>query len=303
MDGRVMPWLQEAMQTVTMLESRLQELEDCKAIPLYERDRLEMIQVIQELDAIVQQDQGWIDHVETAIQWITDVLENALISSTTGPTHERRYNNSRDRTRTHSQDHGCMSGDNNRDSNDLCALPPGLERNTRSEGMLPSLVPVGSKVLSLLPSLPLLPGSLESNVDPFQINDTVGSSESSEYTPLPSAQSVYRNAITVALRHLRTIEPAPPLPSSRSGGSSSSSSQEQEGINSAKKWGRVTRKAPDGALKEWLDNSSMMGLASNVISEGTDEDVGDEADSHYSSRVLSSVGDMSNNSRTGEMDV
>lgn len=30
-DGRVMPWLQEAMQTVTMLESRLQELEeDCK---------------------------------------------------------------------------------------------------------------------------------------------------------------------------------------------------------------------------------------------------------------------------------
>jgi hypothetical protein len=35
-DGRVMPWLQEAMQTVTMLESRLQELEeDCKVPPTY----------------------------------------------------------------------------------------------------------------------------------------------------------------------------------------------------------------------------------------------------------------------------
>jgi len=30
-EGRVMPWLQEAMQTVAILESRLQELEeDCK---------------------------------------------------------------------------------------------------------------------------------------------------------------------------------------------------------------------------------------------------------------------------------
>ncbi|KAG0063712.1 hypothetical protein BGZ90_002531, partial [Linnemannia elongata] len=65
-----------------MLESRLQELEeDCKVIPLYEQDRLEMIQMIQDLDVIVQQDHGWMDHAERAIQWTTFVLENALISS------------------------------------------------------------------------------------------------------------------------------------------------------------------------------------------------------------------------------
>ncbi|KAG0313753.1 hypothetical protein BGZ97_009943 [Linnemannia gamsii] len=89
-DGRVMPWLQEAMQTVTMLESRLQELEeDCKAIPLYEKDRMEMIQVIQDLDAIVQEDQDWMDHMEMAVRWTTYVLENALISSATSSSSDR----------------------------------------------------------------------------------------------------------------------------------------------------------------------------------------------------------------------
>ncbi|KAG0272073.1 hypothetical protein BGZ95_012187 [Linnemannia exigua] len=134
MEGKVMPWLQEAMQTVTMLESRLQELEeDCKAIPLYEQDRLEMVQVIQDLDAMVQQDQGWIENAETAIQWTSYVLENALISSSSS-------NGQRTTTTTRTRER-MFSEEEKNSSADAGFVIPGLEeRNTRSEGMLPALV-------------------------------------------------------------------------------------------------------------------------------------------------------------------
>ncbi|KAF9137328.1 hypothetical protein BGX30_010340 [Mortierella sp. GBA39] len=280
LDGKVMPWLQEAMQTITMLESRLQELEeDCKAIPLHEQDRLEMIQEIQDLDAIVQQDQEWMDHAEIAVQWTTFVLENALISSSSSSHTNNNHNSNgsrRQSTRTRTR-----TGD----------MMPGLGRNTRSEGMLPSLV-----------------------------------AERSSTLVKESQEAVYRNAIVVALRYLKTIDIAPSLSSVSSSSSKTStrngsgikstsrghgSRQEQEeGVQDAAKQGKRrtrtrarARGAPDRALKEWLDNSSMMSLVSNIITEELLHDDEDEDEDEEGERVkdfsvscvLATVEDMDSN--------
>ncbi|KAI1316102.1 hypothetical protein EDD11_010416 [Mortierella claussenii] len=86
----MVPWLQEAIQTVSVLETRLMELEeDCQAIPLYEQDRAQMIQLIQELDTIVQQDQAWIENAESAVCWTSFALEEALLSSARTTTRDR----------------------------------------------------------------------------------------------------------------------------------------------------------------------------------------------------------------------
>ncbi|KAF9149028.1 hypothetical protein BG015_009201 [Linnemannia schmuckeri] len=372
-DGKMMPWLQEALQTVTMLESRLQELEeDCKAIPLYEQDRLEMIQVIQDLNAVVQQDQGWMDHAEMAIQWTTYVLENALISSSSSTSRTKKNNSSlrqsiRTRTRTHGRrllSPGETNGDY--DSVGRGVLVPGLERNTRSEGMLPTLVAERS-TLGLLSS-PSESGTgmgtgikterrlLESsNVDPSQPDPTttstrttiVDNADNSRPSSTPSTtlspsslltnlddsspssdavaaeesqERVYRSAIMVALRHLKTIDIAPSLssvssprtssgtkrPVSRRDGSSYKQEQEQEqreGANALKQGKRRTRTrmrtkgVPDRALKDWLDNSSMTSLVSNVITEELLEDELEEDEDEDPSigRILATVEDKSTN--------
>ncbi|KAF9998838.1 RAB3A interacting protein [Entomortierella chlamydospora] len=75
-------WLQEAIQMVAVLEGRLVELEeDCQSIPLYEQDRAQMIQVIQELEAVAQSDQAWIENAENVVEWTIFALEEALVSS------------------------------------------------------------------------------------------------------------------------------------------------------------------------------------------------------------------------------
>ncbi|KAF9909301.1 hypothetical protein EC991_008812 [Linnemannia zychae] len=333
-DGKVVDWLQEAMQTVTMLESRLQELEeDCKAIPLYEQDRLEMVQVIQELDTMVQQDQEWIGHAETAIQWTSYVLENALISSNTKS--QEPIATLRTRIRNFSEE------EKNGDA-DASAVVPGLERNTRSEGMLPSLVPTQSDRTLELVSPPLEPaigmglgsgsGSgqclLESNVNlsypapshssPSATLSAVGDGRNGssdgkqmeqkwgsfvDETHIPSREEPlagisesqearYRSAIMVALRHLKNIDLAyPSRVSSSDDGSKTMSSKERgsnvadeqetkdkEGAKGNTRTRTKTRGAPpDRALKEWLDNSSMMSLASNVIKEDKEDQEEEES--------------------------
>ncbi|KAG9062950.1 hypothetical protein KI688_004550 [Linnemannia hyalina] len=351
LDGKVMPWLQEAMQTVTMLESRLQELEeDCKAIPLYEQDRLEMTQEIQDLDAIVQQDQGWMDHAEIVVQWTTSVLENALISSSSA-SHTNNHNSNgspRQSTRTRTRTEEVM---------------PGLGRNTRSEGTLPSLIAEKSSTLGNLssssesrmetgakkqlsessdadPSQPDLPTSSAcstnvNNTDTSRLssaslstvpssslspNNNDSSSSSDTVAVKESQEAVYRNAIMAALQYLKTIEIAPSLSSTSSSSCKTStengsgrklasrghgSRQEQEkGARDAVKQGKRrtrtrTRGAPDRALKEWLENSSMMSLVSNIITEELlheDEDEeGERVEDFSVSRVLATVEDMDSN--------
>ncbi|CAO3570216.1 unnamed protein product [Mortierella alpina] len=76
------PWLQEAMDTVSMLETRLQELEHvCQSIPLYEQDNIAMFKVLQEMDKAHLEDQRWIEHTEDAVRWAIFVLEEALLKS------------------------------------------------------------------------------------------------------------------------------------------------------------------------------------------------------------------------------
>ncbi|KAF9280368.1 hypothetical protein BGZ68_007290 [Mortierella alpina] len=76
------PWLQEAMDTVNMLETRLQELEHvCQSIPLYEQDNIAMFKVLQEMDKAHVEDQRWIEHTEDAVRWATFILEEALLNS------------------------------------------------------------------------------------------------------------------------------------------------------------------------------------------------------------------------------
>ncbi|KAF9561546.1 hypothetical protein EC968_005688 [Mortierella alpina] len=84
------PWLQEAMDTVNMLETRLQELEHvCQSIPLYEQDNIAMFKVLQEMDKAHLDDQRWIEHTEDAIRWATFVLEEALLKSSSSFNDER----------------------------------------------------------------------------------------------------------------------------------------------------------------------------------------------------------------------
>ncbi|KAK3808889.1 MAG: hypothetical protein J3R72DRAFT_505796 [Linnemannia gamsii] len=362
MEGKVMPWLQEAMQTVTMLESRLHELEeDCKAIPLYEQDRLEMIQVIQDLDAMVLQDQGWIEHAETAIQWTSYVLENALISSSSS-------NGQRTTTTTRTRER-MFSGEKRNSNADVGFVVPGLERNTRSEGMLPALLVRDSERTLELLSSPLETGTgtglglgegsvsvsgeclLESNVDPSQLDmsststvdvprsssavgdeknfsdsqkqmgekrglgldlSQVVENSSSTSRPAESQEAMYRSAIMAALRHLKTIDLAPSLasPSSSSKDGCKTTSSRESGSSvvngqDTKEKGRRRRERtsirtggtpPDRALKDWLDNSSMMSIFSNVIGEDKDyEDAEEESGSDILSvsRVLAAVEETS----------
>ncbi|KAF9399157.1 hypothetical protein BGX21_006720 [Mortierella sp. AD011] len=110
-------WLQEAIQMVAVLEGRLVELEeDCQSIPLYEQDRAQMIQVIQELEAVAQSDQAWIENAENVVEWTIFALEEALVSS------------------------GAKQGNNNNSniSNSMATVRP-LEWKARSESTPPSL--------------------------------------------------------------------------------------------------------------------------------------------------------------------
>ncbi|KAF9926589.1 hypothetical protein FBU30_003837 [Linnemannia zychae] len=366
-DRRVMPWLQEAMQTVSMLESRLQDLEeDCKVIPLYEQERQEMIRVIQDLNTVIQQDQGWISNAETAIKWISYVLENSQTGSQL-----------RARTKTHSGHEGIMMREERNNDIGVEAVIPAIERNTRSEGMLPALQMTHSDMSfgSLFSSF----GSrnrfgtgeqpeerassgqlLKSNVNPFQPGENTTNGDSitddkltitaeksenksetsvvdsetndkkqkrqqwnikaipameisnSKCAPIKSTEALYRNAIMVTLRHLKTIDLNPSLSTfsslrnesterDRTRSSCEDKSHSQKSKHETEDSIRLGKRrdsmgmAPDKALKDWLDNSSMMSLVSDIIAEDSvnmDKDEREEmgSDEFLSvSRVLASV--------------
>ncbi|KAF9351879.1 hypothetical protein BGX26_010176 [Mortierella sp. AD094] len=166
-DIEVMPWLQEAIQMVTLLEGRLVELEeDCQSIPLYEQDRAQMIQVIQELDMIVQLDQAWMENTENAIRWTCFALEEALLSS------------------------GAKQG-----LNSVTMARP-LERKARSECMLPSLAIVSAPIANT--NADTADSSSDSSTSKLGPISSNGQQEGLE--------AIYRNAIMTALRHLKTIE-------------------------------------------------------------------------------------------------
>lgn len=312
--------------------------------------------MIQDLDAIVQQDQEWMDHAEIAVQWTTFVLENALIPSSSA---SHTNNNNGNSSLRQSMRIMTRTGEVNKENGVEGMMIPGLERNTRSEGMLPSLVAERPSTLGVLSSPSdsgkgtgtrrRLSESLE--VDPSQPDLTttsissksVNNTDTSRPSSTPSStlsssslspnkndsdavavkesqETVYRNAIMAALRHLKTIDIAPSLSSvssfsskigtrndsdrkSTSRGHGSRQEQEEGAQDAVKQETRRTktrtRGAPDRALKEWLDNSSMMRLVSNVIAEELlqeDEDEKGEREKDFSvSRVLATVEDKVSN--------
>ncbi|KAF9971747.1 hypothetical protein BGZ73_005218 [Actinomortierella ambigua] len=67
--NEVMAWLKEAVETVSGLESKIQELEkDCESIPLYEKERQKMVMGIQELETAIQRDEQWRLQIKETIQ-------------------------------------------------------------------------------------------------------------------------------------------------------------------------------------------------------------------------------------------
>ncbi|KAF8942362.1 hypothetical protein BGZ47_006566 [Haplosporangium gracile] len=310
LDGKMMPWLQEAMQTVTMLESRLQELEeDCKAIPLYEQDRLEMIQVIQDLDAIVKQDQGSVGRgvmmpglerntrSEGMLPTLVAARSNLGLLSSPSESGTRMETSTGTGRRLLESSNVDPSQP---DPTTICTSSTIVDNADTSQS--PSTT-----------STTLSPSSLLTNLD-----DSPSSSNAVAMKELQEA--VYRSAIMVALRHLKTIDIVPSLsfvPSSRTSsgskrsasrrdGSSYEQEQEQEeGANAAKQGKRRTRTkmrtrgASNRALKDWLNNSSKMSLVSNVITEELHEDElkvdGDEEDDLSISHILAAAEDMNNN--------
>ncbi|KAG0316821.1 hypothetical protein BGZ99_006650 [Dissophora globulifera] len=279
----VMPWLEEAIQTVSVLEARLVELEeDCKSIPLYEQDREQMIQVIQELDSIVQQDQGWIESAESAIQWTAFALEEALLSSSHTTSLSALASRSQRSTRSY-----CLSSETGRKSN--------------SEGMLPSLVATSTAVTTrdgcsdtLIPKATLLEDRADNLVN--EVADAVPAAMSSRIQQqwglmIDSSQQqqpevVYRNAIMTALRHLKNIE------ESQTVVMGIEATRSRPGSETRRK--SEKRPAPDAALKEWLENASMMSLASeqyHTINDANEDIEDDEEVVLLDTDSIDNVGD------------
>ncbi|KAF9114774.1 hypothetical protein BGX27_009895 [Mortierella sp. AM989] len=213
MDIEVLPWLQEVVQMISVLEAKLVELEkDCQSIPLYEEDRTQMVKVIQELDTIVQLDQAWIDNTENAMRRTSFALEEALLSSGT--------------TQKYSIEPLANSG-----------VTAGLEWKSRSVGMLPSLALSTPKT---------------NNAAEQATHQSSGSNGQRE-----GLEATYRNAITTALRHLKTIE--------RSQITKSESTNLDDNIKSnlGVFSGKVAKGPPNLALEKWLENASMTSLHSD----------------------------------------
>ncbi|KAF8931478.1 hypothetical protein BGZ58_007603 [Dissophora ornata] len=251
-DIEVMPWLQEAIQTVSVLEARLVELEeDCKSIPLYEQDRVQMVQLIQELDSVVQQDQAWIENAENAVRWTAFALKEALLSSSHAiPLSASRA--SRD-TKSHS-------------------LPGDSSRRSFSEGALPSLVtPSAGDGWTKTRSNAAGEHEKVQEREMDKEQHDKGRIQQQWGLVLDSSQQqdlevVYRNAIMAALRHLKTIE-----------GSQTILSDDKKDAETRRK-----SEAPDVALKEWLENASMMSLVSQKYqgNEAEDDDMEVDEVSH-----------------------
>lgn len=132
-------------------------------------------------------------------------------------------------------------------------------------------------------------------------------------------EALYRNAIMVALRHLKTIDIALSISFASSSSKASTvrestfsrrhgNSQNKEDVRDTVKQATRGRRrmkvgAPDNALKDWLDNSSMMSLISNITTEDLHDDEGESNDGEGSrieeelsvSRVLATFEDMNSN--------
>ncbi|GJJ78813.1 hypothetical protein EMPS_11172 [Entomortierella parvispora] len=239
----VMSWLQEAIQTVNVLESRVQELEqDCSLIPLYEQDRIQMSEVIQGLDEMVVQDRQWIEHTESAVQWAAHVLEETLLGSFP-PAHQRN---------------GTVP---------LSLSAAARMRGSRSEGMLPNLVAARSQLDEVVAEPITTPlesqGALEQKMakrrGTLQDEETVTAATSS----VMSAEATrYRDGIQAALRHLRTIEHSHTL------SSCSNSNHGQQRVDESTKRKSLV---PDKAMKTWLENASVTSLTSDSAAMQVDD--------------------------------
>ncbi|KAF9961782.1 Guanine nucleotide exchange factor (GEF) which may activate RAB8A and RAB8B [Modicella reniformis] len=234
------PWLQEAIQTISVLESRLVELEeDCKSIPLYEQDRTEMIQVIQDLDSHVRQDRVWIEDTEKSVRWTAFVLEEALLSTSIPATNRP----------TKALRRSSKSGDSSTEKEDL------FDRKSCTEGMLPTLV---------------APTEASTEATRSSMDNHGGAIQFDRSCEMQGLEAVYRNAIQTALRHLRTIEHS----SSTIG---RQTARTGDNANNDKVLDRLNRRKssvlPNEALKEWLENASMMSpVSSKTIEVETDID-------------------------------
>ncbi|KAF9192301.1 hypothetical protein BGZ50_008663 [Haplosporangium sp. Z 11] len=81
-DVEVAPYVQVAMQTVSDMGARLQELErDSKSIPLYDQKRAEMFEVLQGMELTAKKDQEWIEQTRITVRWTAHILEEALHST------------------------------------------------------------------------------------------------------------------------------------------------------------------------------------------------------------------------------
>ncbi|KAF9208700.1 Guanine nucleotide exchange factor (GEF) which may activate RAB8A and RAB8B [Haplosporangium sp. Z 27] len=227
-DIEVMSWLGEAIQTVSLIEARLVEQEaDSQLIPQYEEDKAQMIQVIQELDNIVRLDQAWMENTEKAVRWTSYALEEALLSSYNTQGHGKRNYKLRVNSGTV---HGCR------------------HRRTRSEDMLPLLGTVGT--LENSASVDLVKSSGGSSVSE-KYDNCSQRSLSTSVQQQEGLESIYRNAIITALRHLKTIE------------RSQTSKSEITNIDTNNKDGNSTKKTlPNLSLEKWLENASMISLSS-----------------------------------------
>ncbi|KAF9910274.1 hypothetical protein BX616_010914 [Lobosporangium transversale] len=221
----VMPWVQEAIQTVSALEARLIELEeDCQSIPLYEQDRIQMIRVIQDLDATVQKDRAWIDNAETAIRWTSFALEEALLaSSTRRPSHSDNM---------YKQPSVAMSPHFDHDSE----LSP-VQAYRQASGRF-TVDNEGPQLIQRRYQHTMETGSRSQRQDALEI--------------------VYRNAMLTALRHLKTVE------NSQEPGREATDMEVDR---------RVAQEldAPNAALQEWLDNTSLVSPISQRIQRQDDE--------------------------------
>ncbi|KAG0049361.1 hypothetical protein BGZ83_005846 [Gryganskiella cystojenkinii] len=237
----VISWLQEAIQTVNILESRVQELEqDCSSIPLYEQNRIQMTEVIQGLDEMVVQDRQWIEHTENAVQWAAHVLEEALLGSFPPFSPMERTPTS-------------------------TVTAPTTTRLSRSEGMLPDLVATAEDIMGASER------RMEKRRGILYDEETVAAATTSSIVSTDSTRAAaqYRSSIQAALRHLRTVEHSKSLSScsgSVVGGGDSNENQSGDVIGR-----RRATPAPDRTLKTWLDNASSTSLTSSNAAMTVDE--------------------------------
>ncbi|KAF9435269.1 hypothetical protein BGZ76_006587 [Entomortierella beljakovae] len=230
----VMPWLQEAIKMISVLEAKVVELEeDCQSIPLYEQDREQMIQVIQDLDTIVKLDQTWMENTEKAVRWTSFTLEKALLSASPENLSSKNTKNIR------------VATPDSTFTTSLC------ERKSHSEGMLPSLV-----------SENIQQTTVHNESHPCHIPNS--HHIPSSHTQQEDLEGTYRNAIMTALRHLKTIERSQSTVSEVIGDNNND-------VGTTTSLAENTIKDPlNLSLEKWLENASAGSILSDNCESHSD---------------------------------